>query len=263
MSVLHSIPLFLNCIAILYQRRYNRLHKSVSGLSYDLYVLSFASYVLNVYCGLNYLCSGLVRKQLVRRFPVYFQRKVADIPVSTAILVADLLNLISTGAIIKQLVNYRRTKREYQSISYICISILAVCLIFCVFTHACASFNLPSRDSGRFGVYYLEHINYSWVLATLLSGVRLVPQVSVNFMGRSTQGLSSKFMLLSIASAVIQIVIEMCTHARSHPFTPLNGKPIYEPALHLIFLLIVSYQVHKVYRNKAGTSANSLALRVL
>ncbi|SCV04931.1 LANO_0G14576g1_1 [Lachancea nothofagi CBS 11611] len=259
MAMLSAAPLLINCIAVLYQRRYNRLHKSIHGLSYDLYVLSFISYLFATYCGVNYLFSALVRKQLIQRFPVFFPQDNPEIPVSKSILLTDILNLVCSVVVLKQLMRYRYTKHEYQSVSFMCISVVVVCATFCVFTYACASLNLPLKDSGRFGVFYLEHINYSWVIGTFLSGFRLVPQIMLNYMGTSTQGVSSKFIILSIASVVLQLTVGLITRNQPHYRMPLNGKPLYEPALHLVFLIFILYQAQYVYRRRTGRLAKALS----
>ncbi|CEP61737.1 uncharacterized protein LALA0_S03e09758g [Lachancea lanzarotensis] len=250
MSTIVSIPLVFNCGAALYQRRYNRLHKSISGLSYDFYVLSFTSYFLSVYSGLNYFFSTLLHKQLFRRFPIFFERNAKEIPVSATILLTDIANLICTSAVLKQLFDYRSTRRETQNVSLICTIIVAACAVFTVVTYECATWYLPDGNSGRFGVFYLDHVNYSWILATLLSSFRLLPQLTVNFMERSTQGISSKFVVLSTLSAASQLIVEICFRRKSHPYMPLNGKPLFESLLNLLLLLAVNYQVHHVYWNQ-------------
>ncbi|SCU97967.1 LAFA_0G14532g1_1 [Lachancea sp. 'fantastica'] len=262
MSDLLVIPLLLNCGAVLYQRRYNRLHKSIAGLSYDLYVLSFTSYLLSVYCGFNYVFSTLLHKQLHQRFPVFFGQDKNKIPVSTTILLSDVVNLICASAVLKQLFDYRSSSRDAQHISLICVIIIAACAVFSVFTYACATLYLPGKDSGRFGIFYLDHVNYSWILATFLSSFRLMPQLTVNFMERSTQGISFKFVVLSTVSAIFQLVVEFCNQKRTHPYTPLNGKPLFEPLLNLIFLLSVIYQVHHVYHNRTYGLANRSESRI-
>ncbi|SCU98911.1 LADA_0H16116g1_1 [Lachancea dasiensis] len=249
MPIITFLSSLLNVAAVTYQRRYNRLHKSIKGLSYDSYVLSFVSNLLAIYSGLNYMFSPLVRKQLTRRFPIYYPSTDSRIPVSKLIMFGDILNLACTCAILEQLVRYRYTKCKLQSVSSICISTIVICIVLCVFSYACASIYLPYSDSGKYGIFYLEHINYIWVLGGFLSGFRLLPQITLNFMRRSTQGISSKFLVLSMLSSSLQLGFSLTFHSQQQYRVPLNSKPIYDCVFQLIFLISLLCQAQYVYRH--------------
>ncbi|UCS23792.1 uncharacterized protein HLK63_M10241 [Nakaseomyces glabratus] len=90
-----------------------------------------------------------------------------------------------------------------ESLLLICIFLMI--LILSYFTYICAEYNLPERNNGRFGGYYIEYANYLWVIGQFLSAVKYLPQISLNWMGISTKGLPPKYLKISIvATSVLQ-----------------------------------------------------------
>ncbi|CAI4297014.1 ALI_collapsed_G0005700.mRNA.1.CDS.1 [Saccharomyces cerevisiae] len=203
--VLQGLAGFLSIIAILCQKRYNKLHRSIYGLSYDLFLLDFVGNGLYLYCALHYCYSSLL----------YY---------------------------------YRSTKHIYQGISITSIIIISVFLVLGIFTYGCSISNLPLKNSGKFGVFYLEHINYLWVMANLLKCFKYVPQMSINWMGCSTVGLSSKFALISFLAESIDLLgrLVIPTNALFYEI-PFNSTPFWVKLIQFVTLLVILCQVQYVY----------------
>ncbi|AQZ18607.1 YCL002C [Zygosaccharomyces parabailii] len=205
MILLQCISGLLSITAVLYQKRYNRLHHSVYGLSYDLYILDIICHFLSVYCTMNYRWSPLVKSQLSKRFPLFYSMGSSP-PISFALFLKDLLFIISCFFVLRQLTVYRSTRHIYQGFSVICMFVLGLSGLFAIFTYVCACSNLPERDSGKLGVFYLEHINYLWVISYGLSAFKYVPQLTLNWMGSCTRGLSSKYITINLVACLIKLL---------------------------------------------------------
>ena len=121
------------------------------------------SHIMLIYSSLQYILSPLIRNQLAARFPLFYPIDGTRVPVSWTLLLTECVGLYVDTKVLQQLFNYRRTKHIHQGASYILLSIVLICLIFHVFTFACSSINLPLVNMGKFGIYYIEHINYIWV----------------------------------------------------------------------------------------------------
>lgn len=235
---------------MLYQKRYNRLHRSIYGLSYDLYVLSIFSYTISIYCTMNYRFSSLVRTQLSKRFPIFYPIEGAQAPTSMMMALVHTVNLICCCMVLRQMFRYRFTKHVHQSISTLCVSVITATVVFSVFTFACASYNLPLHDMGKFGVFYLEHVNYLWVIGNIISCFRLAPQMMINWMGMCTQGLSSKYVVLTMVASLVAIIGNIASTEVPFYRIPFNYVPLFVPISHLVSLLIILYQAQYLYIGK-------------
>ncbi|EDO19146.1 hypothetical protein Kpol_1050p3 [Vanderwaltozyma polyspora DSM 70294] len=236
-------------IAILYQYRYNRLHRSIYGLSYDMYILSLINCFLSIWCTLNYKFSPLIRQQLGNRYPLFYSiDDNSDIPISLALLILDITTLFISLFVLRQLIMYRSSKHVHQGISKFCISVILLFAIFNVFTYTCACYNLPI-SSGRFGVFYLEHINYMWVEGNLLGSFILLPQISLNWMGQSTTGLSSKFVVLSFISILTNLLgSNLAPQNLLFYERAFNFKPNFVQIIQFLSIIIILSQAQYFYR---------------
>ncbi|CAI4056545.1 uncharacterized protein SKDI_03G0630 [Saccharomyces kudriavzevii IFO 1802] len=247
--ILQGLASFLSIIAILYQKRYNKLHRSIYGLSYDLYLLDFVGNGLYLYCALHYRYSPLVREQLSKRFPLFYSlNDVNSIPISRFLILKDFCVFVCCLMILKQLYYYRPTKHIYQGISITSTLFLSAFLILGILTYGCSIYNLPLKNSGKFGVFYLDHINYLWVMANLVKSFKYVPQMSINWMGCSTVGLSSKFVLISFFAEFIDFLGRLIipTSALFYEI-PFNSTPFWVKLIQFVTLLIILCQVQYVY----------------
>ncbi|CAI7055576.1 ASB_collapsed_G0005780.mRNA.1.CDS.1 [Saccharomyces cerevisiae] len=247
--VLQGLAGFLSIIAILYQKRYNKLHRSIYGLSYDLYLLDFVGNGLYLYCALHYCYSSLVREQLSQRFPLFYPLNEArSIPISSLLILKDFCVSFCCLMVLRQLYYYRSTKHIYQGISITSIIFIGVFLVLGIFTYGCSISNLPLKNSGKFGVFYLDHINYLWVMANLLKCFKYVPQMSINWMGCSTVGLSSKFVLISFLAEFIDLVGRLLIPTSVLFYEiPFNSTPFWVKLIQFVTLSVILCQVQYVY----------------
>lgn len=180
------------------------MHRSIYGLSYDVYILEIWSRLISIYCTLHYLLSPLVRSQYAARFPLFYPLEAGiTLPISLLLLLQDCMVIVCALTVLRQLTYYRSSKHIFQGLSYILLFTLGFIVCFTIFTYTCACHNLPYRNSGRFGIFYIEHINYLWVFGNLLAAVKYLPQVSLNWMGNSTVGVSSKYVLINLFSSIL------------------------------------------------------------
>ena len=247
-TVIQFISRLLFIIAIWYQWKYNRLHHSIYGLSYDMYTITFTSSLISIWCSLNYTFSPLVRSQLTNRFPLFYPiDEISKIPISYILLLSDSIIVVGCINIFRQLIKYRSSKHIHQGSSKLCVTLIVIFTTFSVFTYICASHNLPI-DSGKFGIFYLEHINYLWVLGNFLCAFKMTPQVSLNWMGQSTSGLSSRFVVFSFFSFVIELLGTMLLYNERDYFQiPFNHQPIFVTLIQLILVCIIFYQAQYLY----------------
>ncbi|CCE66002.1 hypothetical protein TPHA_0O00300 [Tetrapisispora phaffii CBS 4417] len=254
-TLFQSISKFIFVIAIWNQWKYNRNHRSIYGISYDLFAATFFSHLCLVWCTLNYKYSSLLITQAVNRFPLFYNTNnetpgTGNIPISLLILCNDILNIIGSIWVFKQLIFYRKTKHIYQGISPIFISVVCLFTVFNFFTLVCSLSNLPN-NSGKFGIFYLEHINYIWVIGNLLESFKILPQISLNWMGRSTSGLSSTFILMNLFSATLMLVTSIFdgNSTVSYFLRPYNYQPIFVTVFQFILAVILFIQEKYVYIN--------------
>lgn len=211
-------------------------------------MLGITGRLLSVYCALNYKWSPTVRLQLSKRFPLFYALNENSVEVSSALIMKDVLEIVAFALVIRQLVLYRATKNINQGVSLLCISVLILVYSFAIFTYACAGYNLPYSDSGRFGVFYIEHINYLWIAGNIADCVKYVPQLSLNWMGLCTRGLSSKFVLIGSLSELIAL-IDTGLFPNNTVFykRACNLTPIPVTLLNLCFLAGILYQAQFLY----------------
>ena len=218
------------------------------GLSYDLYLMQFATYFISLYCTVIYKYSELAARQFSDRFPLYYSLNAEPIPISMALLLIDLVMLAVSSIVFFNCGNTELLETlSNESLLLICIFLMI--LIFSYFTYICAEYNLPERNSGRFGVYYIEHVNYLWVIGQFLSAVKYLPQISLNWMGISTKGLSPKYLKISIIATSILQASNLCSFIDNLEFYewPFNLTPRVVSFLQLIWLGIIYYQHYYAY----------------
>lgn len=212
--------------------------------------MELAGSSLSVYSTLNYLWSPLVRVQLSRRYPLFYPLDGQGIPLSVLLLIKDVLIGVSCLAVLRQLVIYRYTKHIHQSISKLCIVVLLAASTFGILTYAFSSARLPNNNSGLFGVFFIEHVNYTSVIGHILSALRFLPQLSLNWFGSSTSGLSSKFVLVSFVNKVLYLLIRnFVPHSAEFYRIPFNTTPFSVLLLELFSIVGILYQAQLLYLN--------------
>lgn len=234
---------------MLYQKRYNKLHRSIYGLSYDLYLLDLVGSGLYLYCALHYCYSPLIREQLSKRFPLFYPlNEASSVPISSSLFLKDFFVFFCCLLVLRQLYYYRSTKHIYQGISITSTLFVSFFVMLGIFTYGCSIFNLPLKDSGKFGVFYLDHINYLWVMANLLKSFKYIPQMSINWMGCSTIGLSSKYVVISFFAEFIDLVGRLLIPTSASFYKlPFNSTPFWVKLVQFITLLVILFQVQYIY----------------
>lgn len=198
---------------------------------------------------MNYLWSPVVKSQLSKRFPLFYPaNEIIAVPVSISLLLKDLLKLVTCTLVLRQLLIYRSTKNINQGVSSTCTLLLLIVSAFGVLTYACSCYNLPVSDSGRFGVYFIEHVNYMWVVGNIIQGLKYVPQLSLNWMGLCTRGISSRFILLSLLSeSVIGLGSIILLQGTDFYRKPYNLTPDSVTIMKILCLSGILYQAQFLY----------------
>jgi len=236
-------------MALLYQRRYNKLHKSIYGLSYDTAVLNIARLSVDLYASFNYKFNIYVNKQLYAKFPLFY-KDWDDIPVSMTLLITNICLLVAYLSIWKQLMLYRATSHTHQGVSMICIVTLTVFLGLV----GTATFYFYHVDPHHFT--YLDHLNIMWVMGNMVGMVTLCPQICINWMGKCCSGISSRYILtLIIADCVRWIGYTITAMKESVEYWnwPFNSIPIVTTSAELLCLVVILYQAQFVYRGHKPT----------
>lgn len=191
-----------------------------------------------------------MRLQLSRRFPLFYPIDSSSPPVSFALLLEEALLIMSCMLVLRQLMIYRSTKHIYQGFSIISISVLSLATLFAIFTYICACHNLPEYDSGKFGVFYLEHINYLWIMGNGISAFKYVPQLSLNWMGSSTRGLSSKYIIINSLACLIMLMSNILPSGNEFYEYDFNACPCFVTSVQFVSLCGILYQAQSLYWGK-------------
>lgn len=204
-----------------------------------------------VYISLQYMFSPLVRKQLANRFPLFYPLDGRKVVISVFLLIAEILIIFVNLKVSNQLINYRKTKHIHQGFSVYLVWTVFVCAVFHTFTFACSTVYLPDESMGRFGVFYVDHLNYIWVNVQLLQCAKFVPQMSLNWMGNCTRGLSSKYVVMSLISSVAGVLSHYASGEDATEFflVPWNSYPLFVFISQTLSVLLILYQAQLLYSN--------------
>lgn len=210
-------------------------------------MLDFFSRLLLVYTSVQYRFSLSIRKQLAKRFPLFYPLDGPGVHISRLIIVGEIAAILMDLRILEQLRKYRKTKHIHQGISKTLLAFLIFCTAFHAFTFTCSALNYP-QDRGKFGVYYVEHMNYLWVNAQLFQCFKLIPQVSINWVGNCTRGCSSKFVVLSIISSLIGALSWFFgSYGPMFYLKPWNYTPVVVYLCLIFSSLLLFYQAQYLY----------------
>ena len=210
--------------------------------------MQFATYFISLYCTVIYKYSELAARQFSDRFPLYYSLNAEPIPISMALLLIDLVMLAVSSIVFFNCGNTELLETlSNESLLLICIFLMI--LILSYFTYICAEYNLPERNNGRFGGYYIEYVNYLWVIGQFLSAVKYLPQISLNWMGISTKGLPPKYLKISIIATSVLQASNLRTFIDNLEFYQwsFNPTPRMVSFLQLIWLGIIYYQHYYAY----------------
>ena len=230
-------------MALLYQRRYNKLHKSVYGLSYDTVILNLAKIFVDLYTSVNYKCNNTVINQLYARFPLFYH-SWDDIPISIPLLIGAICLFLANLSIWKQLRMYKATSHIHQGVSMTCIVTVSILIGFI----ATLTLYLWYFNIHHFA--YLDHLNSIWVMGNMIGMMTLWPQICINWMGRCCMGISSRYILPLITADCVRIIgyyITLWNNSLKFWQWPYNSIPVIVTLAELLSLLMGFYQTHFVY----------------
>ncbi|QLQ82530.1 hypothetical protein HG537_0H02920 [Torulaspora globosa] len=201
---------------------------------------------------MNYLWSSLTRSQLSKRFPLFYpSNEPSAIPISIPLLFRDAIHVYTCALVLRQLQIYRSTKNVYQGISTTCTALIVMAISFGIFTYACSCYNLPAKDSGRFGIFFVEHVNYMWVIANIVQSAKYVPQICLNWMGLCTKGVSSKYIFLSLFSEIaVGLGSALLLQGTEFYKKPYNFIPAFVSLSNVLCLSYMFYQAQYLYQGK-------------
>lgn len=252
---------FITVLALHYQKRYNRLHRSIYGLSYDTQWFQLLQHIISVYCSLNYRFNPIVRGQLQRRYPHLYAdpttNQPSNIPISWSMFIFDLLLSWNLFSLIRQLRRYGYTRHIHQGISSLAtFIILTFIVVFGITTLWFAYwFGIhQNKDSGLLGIFWLDHINYLWLMSQVFHVWSFWPQLCINWMGKCCQGLSSRFVILSLLSSIIKfigvtILNQKYDNTTGYYFWPFNLDGKYIIICELLSISLILLQAQYFYPN--------------
>lgn len=175
---------------------------------------------------ISYNLQEITRLQYANRFPIHPQ-----VPFSKTIFHTTILELILLVVLSCQCLKYRKSKHCYQSIS------TALMFILCSFTGItliilyCGLMNVPRI--GRYGLFYIDLIDWFWLCGSLAGSFKYCPQVSK----------AISFLLL--ASALLTQLFEIALN-----WIGLNVKGIANLSLHIDCLTVFILALTKALQSK-------------
>lgn len=219
------------------QLQFNKLKKSVYGLSYDFYWLHTLGYTVKIVYSLGYLHNSTVKEQYLLRFPIH-----PVIPVNLGSFFIDFATtFISVCILVQMHFKHYQTKNNLQGFSTFCGVVCGVSFTLLLYLIKLVCYRQKK-------LLLLDIFDYLWLMDHLLSPVKLIPQIFINFLSRSTRGQLSGFLMFQWLAFACLFV--------GHLF-PYNWYevPANCPAwLHLlvygIFLLLLTAQIHIFYTHK-------------
>lgn len=258
------IATVVGLIAIQYQKRYNKLHRSIYGLSYDTQWFQFLAHLLMVYCALNWRWNPIVKQQLQKRYPLFYGNEIefgdgsehnVDVPISYVMIVLDFLLCCNMWTLIRQLKKYGYTRHIHQGISTLA-SMIMIVLVF-IFGIMSLWFAYwfgvhQGKDSGLLGIFWLDHVNYLWLTAQIFHVWAFWPQICINWMGQCCQGLSSRFVILYLFGSIIKFVgvyLSSFIQGNEIPFYlwPFNLQGKFVITMEFISIIIILLQAQYFY----------------
>ncbi|CAD1810903.1 putative integral membrane protein [Candida parapsilosis] len=232
-------PISTACIqlaSICLQFKYNKTRKSIRGLSYDYSLLQFLTHLISIASLLSF-CSSTITSQ-------YMLRWSSETPhISLLVLVLEVISfIVSTGMII-QLIIYKSTRGQNQAISGYCQGFIITVLLPLVYLFKLWLFKQAKINE-------LDLVDYGWTMFKLFTNLRFIPQVMVNWMDDSVDGLYPYWIHLQVACAAFELVDRV---VNGYVWADVS---IMMPSLPLIIIkdvsiAIIGFQYH-VYRKRTS-----------
>ncbi|CCE79515.1 Piso0_001583 [Millerozyma farinosa CBS 7064] len=230
----------LECKLYFDQLQFNKRKKSIYGLSYDFIVLSWCSAFLSVTTTLNYGLSQTVLDQYHQRYP-----SLPTVRISYVIIILETCKLfITSGLMIQILFLYKRTKHNTQGISGILLAFGAFFLMSTLWVAKCCI----KKEAALF---YLDLVDLIWFTGKVADAFYLVPQASLNSIGRNVVGTCQRFLFLSWLSFFMTIIGMSTLVCKNHAYyeIPINYTSWTSLFIKVISLILFSLQQKLIYKD--------------
>lgn len=206
-----------------FQIRHNHLRRSTAGLSFDFVFWSSAASILKISHIALLRWNTLARSQYADRYPlnpipndslVVQGGPAPGLPgASLAELTLYTHTLLCVGLVVGVYqihTIYKKTQTLSQGIStwtwgFSCLAVLIGTILY------------VNVLTGKYHTKFLDYVYYLYAVGELAEWLKYVPQISVNFMCRSTAGVSVEFLYTEALSAV---ALMCCLIHREHSFEP-------------------------------------------
>lgn len=233
-----------------YQYKYNRLHKSVFGLSFDTQWLIHTHLSLQILSAWNYKSNWIVVRQLQNRYPLFYHEK-HSIPISWGVFIVQLAQWYRVCGILRQLYTYWDTIHIHQGVSLGCT---LVNMLFVILGGATTWWfawwfgTHRGKDSGLLGIFWLDHINYLWLVSQCFRMTYLWPQISINWMGQCCRGVSSRFIVISTVTTLVKILVCFwLSHNQQWYYYPFNVTTQFVNIIEFCSLGVILFQSQYLY----------------
>lgn len=174
------------------QVRFNKLHRSIYGLSFDYTLFQWISYFCTVSSSVNYACNPIIRSQYALRYPLN-----PPIRVQLPLLLVHILGLLAASGLCWQCWRlYHRTRNTNQGISTLARQLLG--FLGALFVGTVYLFLY-----GKYTVNVLDLTNCVWLMGQILACMALFPQLFMNWFDACVAGTHRTFLRYSVASLLL------------------------------------------------------------
>ncbi|CUM63265.1 uncharacterized protein PRCAT00000836001 [Priceomyces carsonii] len=165
------------------QVKFNKLKKSIYGLSYDYVVWTWLSFFTSVISSINFYINPEVIRQYRNRFPVH-----PEVIVSFPILIIDMIGtVVVSGLLVQLFVIYNRTRSVNQGVSGLTKCILTLLIIIFLWSTKCYIMEQKA-------LFLLDIIDFLWFVSKFTLIIRYIPQIFMNWFDSCVVGHSDSFL---------------------------------------------------------------------
>lgn len=226
----------IDLISSILQLQYNKQKKSIFGLSFDYILFSTLHLFLSILTTFLYIANNL---QYLIRNPIY-----PDVSVSLIILLLDTFQCCIFILLLLQLRIYKSTKNPNQGFSPFGLIFLGSfgILFFWVF-----KMNLFNQGK----IIMLDLIDLLWMISRILSCVKFLPLISMNWFNELVVGIFPNWWKCQIIICILQL-FGKCSKSFAWWEIPLNYPTWIEVLFHFICLAVIVYQLY-IYKDNKST----------
>ncbi|EGW30195.1 uncharacterized protein SPAPADRAFT_57630 [Spathaspora passalidarum NRRL Y-27907] len=188
-----SLSNILQLTSICYQLHFNKVKKSIYGLSYDMIILALVSAFTSMLSTILYSYDSLVRHQYVVRYSQY-----PEIPISYTVLILETVIFFAYTVLFRQLFTYSKSRNTNQGISHPCTFLLSTFFVILVYLVYMVCTSEP--------LYVLDIVDFIWMISKVSSAVKYIPQISMNWFGECVRGLHHHWLLLEGLAVLFMLI---------------------------------------------------------